>query len=49
MNALTWFDRLEARCGPTLAWGAAVAAVVALLPAALLWHAVSAPPVAGRG
>jgi hypothetical protein len=33
-----WLDRLENGCGPVLAWGVAVAAVVTVLPMVLLWE-----------
>jgi hypothetical protein len=32
MDVVRWLNRLEARCGPVLAWGVAVALVVAVLP-----------------
>jgi hypothetical protein len=39
---------LAAACGALLAWAAAVAAVMALLPAAALYHAAGPPAFARR-
>jgi hypothetical protein len=43
-----WLSRLERRCTPVLAWAAAVAAVVTLAPAAVLWHFLSDGSGQGR-
>ena len=43
-----WLNRLENRCNPVVAWAAAVAAVVTLAPAALLWLLLNGGGETGR-